>query len=220
MGHAPSLLRSGSQNVRSAACGPRTSCTPPPLMGERKSLALHGRVTFQSKWILLLPVRCSGSKTICCSCYQVTRTVVRMNKIASCVCLRRNGNSTINRFPESQLQLSKSFRQEVDRGEVIASVGVDIMCVRSVARSCPTLCSPMDCSLPGFRSWDSSGKNTGVGCCALLLQAIFPTQGLNVCLLCLLRWQVSSLPLLPPGKHRDNKNHLFAEMQNWDQTQV
>ena len=33
--------------------------------------------------------------------------------------------------------------------------------------------------------WDSPGKNTGVGCHALL-QRIFPTQGLNWCLLCLL----------------------------------
>ena len=29
---------------------------------------------------------------------------------------------------------------------------------------------------------------------------IFPTQGLNPCLLCLLHWQVGSLPLVPPGK--------------------
>ena len=46
-------------------------------------------------------------------------------------------------------------------------------------QSCLTLCDPMDCSLP-----DSSvhgilqGKNTGVGCHALL-QGIFTTQGLN-----------------------------------------
>ena len=32
-------------------------------------------------------------------------------------------------------------------------------------------------------SWDSPGKNTGVGCHALL-QGIFPTQGLNLHLLC------------------------------------
>ena len=37
----------------------------------------------------------------------------------------------------------------------------------------------MDCSLPGSSvHGDSSGKNTGVGCHALL-QGIFPTQGLN-----------------------------------------
>ena len=35
--------------------------------------------------------------------------------------------------------------------------------------------------------WDSPGKNTGVGCHALL-QRIFPTQGQNPHLLCLMRW--------------------------------
>ena len=29
---------------------------------------------------------------------------------------------------------------------------------------------------------------------------IFPTQGSNSCLLCLLHWQAGSLPLVPPGK--------------------
>ena len=33
--------------------------------------------------------------------------------------------------------------------------------------------------------WDSPGKNIGVGCHGLL-QGIFPTQGLYLCLLCLL----------------------------------
>ena len=63
-----------------------------------------------------------------------------------------------------------------------------------------TLCNPMDCSLPGFVcSWDSPGKKTGVGC-HFLFQGIFRTQGLNLCLLRLLHWQVGSLPLAPPGK--------------------
>ena len=47
--------------------------------------------------------------------------------------------------------------------------------------------------------WDSPGKNTAVGCHALL-QGIFPTQGLSLCLLRLLHWQGGSLPLAPPGK--------------------
>ena len=48
-----------------------------------------------------------------------------------------------------------------------------------VAQLCPTLCNPTDCSLPGSSvHGDSSGKNTGVSCHALL-QGIFPTQGLN-----------------------------------------
>ena len=38
------------------------------------------------------------------------------------------------------------------------------------------------------------GKNIGVGC-HFLLQGIFPTQGSNLRLLCLLHWQADSLPL-------------------------
>ena len=45
--------------------------------------------------------------------------------------------------------------------------------------------------------WDSPGKDTGVGCHALL-QGIFLNQGLNLNLLRLLRWQVGSWPLAPP----------------------
>ena len=56
-----------------------------------------------------------------------------------------------------------------------------------------TLCKPLDCSPPGSCvHGDSPGKNTGVGC-HTLLQRIFPTQELNLCLLCFLNWQVDSL---------------------------
>ena len=52
-----------------------------------------------------------------------------------------------------------------------------VLCL--VTQLCPTLCDPMDCRLPGSSvHGDSPGKNTGVGCHALL-QGIFPTQGLN-----------------------------------------
>ena len=47
--------------------------------------------------------------------------------------------------------------------------------------------------------WDSPGKNTRVDFHALL-QEIFPTEGSNPRLLCLLHWQAGSLPLVPPGK--------------------
>ena len=67
-------------------------------------------------------------------------------------------------------------------------------------QSCLPLCDPIDYSTPGFLyPWDSPGKNTGVGCHALL-QGIFPTQGSNLHPLHLLRWQAGSLPLAPPGK--------------------
>ena len=47
-----------------------------------------------------------------------------------------------------------------------------------------------------FCPWDSPGKNTGVGCQALL-QGIFLTQGSNPYILCLLHWQACSLPTEP-----------------------
>ena len=57
----------------------------------------------------------------------------------------------------------------------------------------------MDHNLPGYSPWDSPGKNSGKGCHALL-QKIFPTQGSDPHLLCLLHWKVDTLPLTPPGK--------------------
>ena len=48
--------------------------------------------------------------------------------------------------------------------------------------------------------WNFPG-DTGVGC-HLLLQRIFPTQGLNPCMLHLPHWKVDSLPTAPPGKPR------------------
>jgi len=48
-----------------------------------------------------------------------------------------------------------------------------------VIQSCRTLCDPIDCSPPRLLcSWNSPGKNTGVGC-PFLLQRIFLTQELN-----------------------------------------
>ena len=52
-----------------------------------------------------------------------------------------------------------------------------VLCL--VVQSCPTLCDPIDCSPPGYSvQGHSPGKNTRVGCHALL-QGIFPTQGSN-----------------------------------------
>ena len=61
--------------------------------------------------------------------------------------------------------------------------GLLLLCL--VAQSCPTLCDPSDCSPPSSSvHGDSPGKNTGVGCHAVL-QGIFPTQewkaGLSYC---------------------------------------
>ena len=67
------------------------------------------------------------------------------------------------------------------------------LCMHALKRkkSCPTLrphgLQPARLLCP----WDSPGKNTGVGCHALL-QRIFLTQGSNPRLLCLLHWRAGS----------------------------
>ena len=65
--------------------------------------------------------------------------------------------------------------------------------------SCPTLCNPVPAKF--LSPWNSPGKNTGVDCHALH-QGVFPTQESKLYLLCLLHWQVSSLPLAPPRRRR------------------
>ena len=65
-----------------------------------------------------------------------------------------------------------------------------------VSQSCLTL-QPQPARL--LCPWVSPGKNTGVGCHALL-QGIFLTLGSNPRLLHLLHWQLGSLPLVPPEK--------------------
>ena len=60
--------------------------------------------------------------------------------------------------------------------------------------------------------WDSPGKNTGVGCHALL-QGIFLTQGSNVSRFCLLHWQEGSLPLVPLEKPCTWKQRAFIRLQ-------
>ena len=74
-----------------------------------------------------------------------------------------------------------------------------VLYVSSVAQSCLTLCSPMDCNLSGSCPWNFLGKNISVGC-HFLLQGIFPTQGSNPHHLHLRHWQAVSLSLAPPRK--------------------
>jgi len=71
--------------------------------------------------------------------------------------------------------------------------------------------SPAGSSVHG----DSPGKNTGVGCHALL-QGIFPTQGLNPGLSTL---QVDSLPSEPPGKPKNIGGGSLSLLQGIFQTQ-
>ena len=70
-----------------------------------------------------------------------------------------------------------SVAEILSKMECILSAYFRVLCL--IAQSCLTFCNPMDCSPPGSSIHeDSPGKNTGVGCHALL-QGIFPTQGSN-----------------------------------------
>ena len=85
------------------------------------------------------------------------------------------------------------------------------MCAKSL-QSCLTFLDPIDCSQLGSSvHGDPPGKNTEVSCYALL-QGIFPTQGSNLHLLCLLHWQVDSLLLVPPGKPQEEERATHSSI--------
>ena len=73
------------------------------------------------------------------------------------------------------------------------------MSICSESQFCLTLRNPMDCSLPGFSVHGFSRQEywSGLPCPP---PGVIPNLGSKLCLLCLLRWQVGSLPLVPPGK--------------------
>ena len=59
------------------------------------------------------------------------------------------------------------------------SIVYDFLCYAQSLSCVQLFCDPVTYSLPGSTvHGDSAGKNTGVGCHALL-QGIFPTQGSN-----------------------------------------
>ena len=86
-------------------------------------------------------------------------------------------------------------------GPIKIKIILNLECMHAKSlQSCLTLCNAMDCSPARLLCpWDSPGKNTAVGCCALR-QGIFPTQESDPRLLRLLHWQVGSSPLAPPGE--------------------
>ena len=86
-------------------------------------------------------------------------------------------------------------------------------CMR--AKLCPSLCNPMDCSPPGSSVHrDFRGKNIKVDC-HFLLQGMFLTHRLNLCLLHLLHWQADSLP---PSHLGSPELHGSYKQWHWNQT--
>ena len=72
------------------------------------------------------------------------------------------------------------------------------VCTKSF-QSCPTLCDPMDRSLPGSSVHGLLQTRILEWVVIPLLQGIFQDQGSNLHLLCLLHWQAGSLWLAPVG---------------------
>ena len=67
------------------------------------------------------------------------------------------------------------------------------MCL--VAQSCPNLCNPWECSLPGSSVHGNFLARILEWAAIFLLQVVFSTQGLNPCLLCLLHCRQILYPL-------------------------
>ena len=87
-------------------------------------------------------------------------------------------------------------------------------------QSCLTLCDHGLWLARLLCPWDPPGKDTGVGFCALL-QGIVLIQRSNLRLLCLLHWQVCSLPLAPPGKPVNSSSwkEILQNVNNGDSFQ-
>ena len=94
---------------------------------------------------------------------------------------------------------------------IFSSVILEFLAVfsKGSAQLCLTVCDSMVCSPPGsfvhgilqvrVLEWVAISSSGG----------IFPTQGSNLRLLCLLDWQVGSLPLVPAGKPGKTYRSVF-----------
>ena len=116
---------------------------------------------------------------------------------ADCHCIPRgNAHWRCSQGPESlRILFFQSF---------LLPLGVSLGAINTCAsmlslQLCPTLCDPMDCSLPAPLSMGFSRQEywSGLPCPP---PGDLPNQGLTSHLFCLLHWQTSSLPLAPPGK--------------------
>ena len=110
---------------------------------------------------------------------------------------------------------------KVAKRTTCTEVGKGCVCAKSI-QSCPALrphgLQPAWLLCP----WDSPGKTTEV-CCHAFLQGTLPTQGSNLCLFCLLHWQVlyHQCHLGNPGKGYTQTIHRRKSPGSqlaWEQT--
>ena len=106
----------------------------------------------------------------------------------------------VSPFPEPGRRLPPVARPEPEYPVQVGPLAHRLSSSACVlTQSCLTLRDPTGCSPPRLPCpWDSPGKDTGVGCRALL-QGIFRTQGWNLRLLQLLRGRRALHPLSHQG---------------------
>ena len=99
-------------------------------------------------------------------------------------------------FSSPKLHLFKLFNSIFNMIELAELCVCVCVCVHAFSHI-RLFAAPLSVAHQTLLSMDFPGKNTGVGC-RFLLQGIFPNQGSNLSLLCLLHWQEGSWSLVPP----------------------
>ena len=86
-----------------------------------------------------------------------------------------------------------------------------VLCAK-LLQSCPSLCDPMDCSLPASSVHGTLQARILKWVAMSFSKKIFPTPGSNPCLLSLLHWLVVYLPptFKTPSQNNNNKNNKNA----------
>ena len=106
-------------------------------------------------------------------------------------------------IPWNLSQMPNPRAEEVSPASLGPHAGIvaSSACVHAKSlQSCLTLCDPKDCSPTGSSVHGILHARILVWVAMPSFRGIFPTQGWNLRLLCLLPWQAASLLLAPPRK--------------------
>ena len=143
--------------------------TPQPRQTLTRERPLHRGGTWMS--FDMSPELC-GASLINCSPKAVTR---RWRRLLGCPHLE-DERVSLHISPPPPIRrtgVSVSMSLHLPVSQNPAQCGVNASGL--VAKSCPTLCDSKDCSPRLLCPWDSSGRNTGVGC-HFLLQGVNSTS--------------------------------------------
>ena len=110
-------------------------------------------------------------------------------------------------------QAKESSRQELWKEHLVTSYCLFTVKCEAVLSHSGLFAAPWSVALQAPLSMEFSRQEIleGVG---FLLQGIFLTQGLNLCLLHYLHWQAVSLPLVPPGGEGNGTPLQYSCLEN------